>query len=308
MDNRMPVRIGTRKSLLAVAQSRWVADALCARHAGLKVELAPIVTGGDRYVGPLHEVGGKGLFTAELESALREGAIDLAVHSAKDLPAVMSEDLAIVAVPAREDARDALVTREGGAVQSLKHGAVVGTSSPRRGAQILAMRPDVRIVSIRGNVETRLRKVLDEQAVDATILAMAGLIRAGLLDRNSDHVCPLSLEEFIPAAGQGALAVQAAVANLRAAALAVAIDHQPSRQALEAERFVVRRLAADCRSSLAVHFRPSARGWDATLCASRPDGTNPYRRELNSASAQSGAEELLRLCQADGVAELLRAD
>src|ERR1035437_8984860 len=176
MNHGETVLIGTRKSPLAMAQSQWVADALCTLHPGLRVELVPIVTGGDRYVGPLHEAGGKGLFTAELESALREGTIDLAVHSAKDLPGAVAADLAIVAVPAREDARDALVTVSGATVQSIAAGAVVGTSSPRRGAQVLGMRPDVRIVPLRGNVDTRLRKVLEEAQVDATLLAMAGLL------------------------------------------------------------------------------------------------------------------------------------
>lgn len=311
MDSEKPLLIGTRKSPLAMAQSRWVADALCARHPGLRVELVPIVTGGDRYFGPLHEVGGKGLFTAELESALREGTIDLAVHSAKDLPAAMSADLSIVAVPAREDPRDALVTVSGATIQSLAAGAVVGTSSPRRGAQIRVMRADVRIVPLRGNVDTRLRKVLDEAQVDATVLAMAGLIRAGLLEKNRPHVCPLDVEQFIPAAGQGALAIEAAVANGRATALAAALDHEPSRQALEAERQVVAHLGADCRSSLAVHIRQILLGdkpceWEATLWASRPDGGNPYRRTLHAATANQAAEGLVELCQAQGVRELLK--
>ena len=332
-----PLLIGTRKSPLAMAQSQWVADALCSRHPGLRVELVPVVTGGDRYFGPLHEVGGKGLFTAELESALREGTIDLAVHSAKDLPTAIAADLAIVAVPAREDPRDALVTVSGATIQSLAAEAVVGTSSPRRGAQIRVMRPDLRIVPIRGNVDTRLRKVLEEAQVGATVLAMAGLIRAGLLQKNRPHVCPLGVEEFIPAAGQGALAIEAAVANRRATALAAAIDHEPSRQALEAERQVVAHLDADCRSSLAVHLRlvpndadkqagfnvglpvgavgPLTKEgsghqpppeWEATLWASRPDGGSPYRRTLTAASAAQAAHELVQLCQAQGVRELLR--
>jgi hydroxymethylbilane synthase len=314
-----------------------VADALCSLHPGLRVELVPIITGGDRYFGPLHEVGGKGLFTAELESALREGSIDLAVHSAKDLPAAMSADLAIVAVPAREDARDALVTVSGATLQSLAAGAVVGTSSPRRGAQIRVMRPDIQIVPLRGNVDTRLRKVLDEAQVDATILAMAGLIRAGLLEKNRPHVCALVVEQFIPAGGQGALAIEAAVANRRATDLAAAMDHEPSRQALEAERQVVAHLNADCRSSLAVHVRlvpqradqqavsnvglpvgavrPLTKKnlghlesveWEATLWASRPDGGNPYRRTLRAATAILAAEELVQVCRAQGVRELLK--
>ena len=348
MNQLTAIRIGTRKSPLAMAQSRWVADALCARHPGLRAELVPVVTGGDRYFGPLHEVGGKGLFTAELESALREGTIDLAVHSAKDLPAAMAADLAIVAVPAREDPRDALVTVSGATIQSLAAGAAVGTSSPRRGAQIRTMRPDARIVPLRGNVDTRLRKVLEEAQVDATILAMAGLIRAGLLEKNRPHVCPLEVEDFIPAAGQGALAIEAAVANRRAAALAAAMDHEPSRQALEAERQVVAHLDADCKSSLAVHVRLAPKGadqqtrqqflgndggqagsnvglpvgavgpltkkssgsqtpteWKATLWASRPDGSGAYRRTLTAATAIQAAQELVQLCQAQGVRELL---
>jgi hydroxymethylbilane synthase len=298
-------RIGTRKSLLAMAQSQWVAEAVRARHPEISVELVPIVTGGDRYFGPLHAVGGKGLFTAELELALHEGRIDLAVHSAKDLPAAMGEGLVIAAVPKREDARDALVWPGGGPVESLPRGAAVGTSSPRRGAQLLTVRPDLRIVPLRGNVETRLGKALVEGQINAAVLAMAGLVRSHLLEPHRQHVQAMDVERFVPAAGQGALAVQAAGSNQWALALAAELDDASSHQALEAERLIVRRLGADCRSSLAVHFRKLGANWEGLLFASRLDGGSPYRQAVTTAAPDAGAEQLAQTSLHDGVDELL---
>lgn len=301
------LRLGTRRSLLAMAQSQMVADAIQAAHPHVHVELVPIVTSGDRYFGPLHTAGGKGMFTAELETALREGRIELAVHSAKDLPAQMAADLAIAAVPSREDARDALVTPGGGLAEAIEPGGLVGTSSLRRAAQLKALRGDLEITPLRGNVETRLKKVLEERQVHATVLAMAGLIRSGLLEKYSPHVRPLEVEQMVPAAGQGALAIQAAAGRQEVLGLLAALDHGPSREALLAERSIVQALGADCHSSLAVHVRagrPSQ--WQGLTVASRVDGTDLRRYESQGPTAMEAADALLEQLRRDGAEQLLR--
>jgi hydroxymethylbilane synthase len=285
-----PIRIGTRRSMLAMAQSQWVAEAIHAA-CGVPTELAPIVTRGDRAKGALTELGGKGLFTEELESALRKGEIHLAVHSAKDLPVVMSDDLVIAAVPKRVDARDAVIARLGLPLEQLPHGSSVGTGSLRRGAQILGLRGDLRIVPIRGNIDTRVRKVLQKQGgLDAVILAMAGLERAGLLDRCRGLVRPLEFSQCIPAAGQGVLVVQAAARMQEVVAHLAAIEDAPSRQALLAERAVLAGLGADCRSCVAVHVFPREGQWRALGMVAQPDGTGMVRCERTAPSAaEAGA-------------------
>ena len=180
------VRIGTRRSMLAMAQSQIVADALRAVHSEIHVELLPIITGGDEQSGPLAPAGGKGLFTAELEQALRSGEIHLAVHSAKDMPAGMPEEFTIAAVPPREDPRDVFVSRAG-AIEELSAGATVGTGSLRRKAQLLAARGDLKVVPIRGNIETRLAKALDPARPEVPgVLEME--IRGNLASLSTDHI------------------------------------------------------------------------------------------------------------------------
>ncbi len=227
----------------------------------MRIETAPIDTAGDAYRGPLEPVGGKGLFTAELESAMRRGEIDLAVHSAKDLPAMMDEEFSIAAVPPRADARDALISQGGGTVDDLPQGATVATSSPRRAAQLLAMRKDLKITPLRGNVETRLEKVLGGAHINATVLAVAGLERIGLIERYEAHIRLMEIEQFIPAAGQGALAVQILRSRMDLSDILRAVNDPISQAALLAERSVVRGLGADCRSPLGVHVRTYKGRW-----------------------------------------------
>ena len=282
-----------------MAQSRIVAEALRSCHPHLEVELVPIVTRGDGTAGELGAVGGKGLFTAELEEALRAGTIDLAVHSAKDLPAVMAQDLAVVAVPARADPRDALVSRAGWTLAQLPEGARVGTGSVRRREQLRAIRGDLRIVPLRGNVDSRLRKALaderaDAERLDAVVLAMAGMLRSGLAEKHADNIQPLDVDDFIPAAGQGALAVQAAADNGEIAELVSHIDDAGSHQALLAERRVLRVLGADCHSCVAVHIAPEGGGWCGYAAAARPDGGGMVRLRVMGDSAEMAAEELVR--------------
>lgn len=291
------IRIGTRRSMLAMAQSRIVADALLTCRPGLSTELVPIVTRGDRTAGSLAAVGGKGLFTAELEKALRIGEIDLAVHSAKDVPFEMDEDLAIAAVLAREDARDALVSGDGVSVAQLPAGATVATSSPRRRTQLLDVRSDLRILEIRGNVETRVQRVLrpdpGQPAVDAVVLAMAGLRRSGLLERHGRHICPMEIDEMLPAAGQGTLLVQASRAATDILQLAAGLTDPPSLEGLLAERNVLAALEADCHSCLAVHIAPQGSVWRGRALAARRNGDQIVRVSVTAGSAAEASAALM---------------
>ena len=300
------IRIATRGSLLAVRQSQLVADAIRARHPGLAVELVPLVTRGDRRRGPLAPVGGKGLFTRELEEALRAGRVHVAVHSAKDLPAAMDPDFAIVAVPPREDARDAIVSRYGG-LDELPRGATVGTGSLRRRAQLLAVRDDLNVAAVRGNIETRVKKALAPSAeLDAVVLAMAGLKRSGLAEQHGGLVHPLEAADFIPAAGQGTLAVQVLASETALAELVAPLDDTPAHQALLAERGVLRELGADCRSCVAVHVAPRERGWHGWAMVARPDGSDMVRLSAEAPSAATVADGLLTSLRQRGADDVLR--
>ncbi|MGE5612349.1 MAG: hydroxymethylbilane synthase [Bacillota bacterium] len=247
------LRLGTRGSLLARVQSQMVADELERRHPGLRVELCIFKTSGDQIADrPLHEVGGKGLFTKELEQALLNNRVDMAVHSFKDVPVTMplveQEDLIVAAVPPREDPRDVLICLDAQRIQDLPQGAKVGTGSLRRRAQLLALRPDLQIEGIRGNIDTRVRK-LRSREFDAVILALAGLKRSGLFDAALMH--PIPPADFLPAAGQGALALQCRREDQRTRNLLAAVHHEPSAVAVRMEREVVRRLEGDCFSPIA---------------------------------------------------------
>lgn len=301
--NEPTLRIGTRTSVLAMAQARIVADQIAASLPEIKIEIVGLVTKGDRLAGPLTEIGGKGLFTQELESALRDGSIDMAVHSAKDLP--VDQTVAIAAVPRRGDPRDALVSRGGLDFSQLPQGATVGTSSFRRSAQCLMMRGDLRIAPLRGNVETRLQKALNGE-MDAVILAAAGLERSGLLKANAQHIRILEPESFVPAAGQGALAVQIAQASDIASRASSVLDDPESRRSLEAERMVVAQLGASCRSSIGVLIQRIAGQWRGLAMVSRPDGGDMIRTGSEASSAHDVAQLLLDDLLERNAAELLR--
>ncbi len=301
------IRIGSRRSRLAVAQARLVADAITATPGGdVQVELVGISTEGDSLKGSLVDVGGRGLFTAELEKALRDGRVDLAVHSAKDMPAEMPDDLTIAAVPPRADPRDALVSHCGGGIQSLKGGAVVGTGSLRRAAQLRALRDDLEIVDLRGNVETRLGKVLGDGAgLDAAVLAMAGLKRSGLLEAHARHIHALEADAFVPAAGQGALAIQTRASNGDLGPLLEAIDHGPSHQALTAERMVLAELGVGCRSCFGIYIAPAGERWRALAMAARRDGSDMCRESADADTCDGAAKAILDKLRKSGAAGLL---
>ena len=235
--------IGTRGSRLALRQVEMVSQMLRAASSDVSIDVREIKTEGDRSNAPLSEIGGAGVFTKAIEDALLAGTIDIAVHSLKDLPADLAPGLAIAAVPERADVRDALVTRDGAKLADLPSGARIGTGSGRRAVQLRALRPDLQTAEIRGNVDTRIRKVQSGEYYGA-VLAMAGLERLGL----TEHVAQIfETEQMTPAVGQAALAVEVRADDDEAIALVRMIEHWQTRAAIEAERGYLRRLGAGCR-------------------------------------------------------------
>jgi len=249
------LRLGSRGSLLARMQSRWVASQLQRRHPGLKVQLVVCRTTGDDIVNrPLHDIGGKGLFTKELEEALLDGRVDLVVHSMKDVPVTMplvdASALAIAAVPWRADAREMLVARDRQTLRQLKEGATVATGSLRRRCQLLNLRPDLVVRPLRGNIDTRLASVA-RGTYDAVVLATAGIRRANLYDPETMSIIPT--DELLPAAGQGALAVQCRAKDVETENVAAILNDARTRTCVELERAIVRELDGDCRSPIAAY-------------------------------------------------------
>lgn len=235
-----PVRLGTRASHLARTQSTWVADRL--RGLGVDVALNEISTQGDRSSEPLSQLGGTGVFVSALREALLAGEVDLAVHSLKDLPTASAAGIALAAVPVREDSRDALVARDGLTLGELPPGSTVGTGSPRRAAQIRALGLGVEIVDIRGNVDTRLRKVRDGE-LDAVVLARAGLARIGRLEEITEVLDPI---QVLPAPGQGALAIECRADDAELLGVLRLLEDPAARATADAERALLARLEAGC--------------------------------------------------------------
>jgi hydroxymethylbilane synthase len=270
------VKVATRGSLLARTQTGWVVDQLQALHPGLTFETEIYKTVGDRVLDvALSQIGGKGLFTKELEEALLDGRADLAVHSLKDLPTELPEGLAIGCIPERADPRDALVSREGLDLQHLPAGAKVGTSSLRRLAQLRAIRPDLEYVSIRGNVDTRLRKMMDGE-VDALVMAAAGLHRAGFADRITAYLDPA---DCLPAPGQGALAVEIRANDGEIGRLLAPLHHFPTAQAVLAERALLNRLQGGCQVPIGAHAVLDGDLLYLQGLIASPDGTQVVRYE-----------------------------
>jgi len=303
----MTVRIATRRSALAMWQANHVASLLREREPGLDVRLLELMTRGDKILDvPLAEVGGKGLFVKEIEDALLRGDAEVAVHSMKDLPAQLAPGLCIAATPVREDPRDALVSR-GKRLADLPRGARVGTASLRRAAQLRATRPDLKVETIRGNVQTRLRKV--DEGFDAVVLAYAGLRRLGLADR---VVQVFTVEEMLPAVAQGALAIEAREKDGETLSRLAPLEDAATRHQVEAERGLMRRLEGGCQVPLAGHA--TVRDGTVTLRAlvASVDGTKVVRGERSGPvgeAAQVGvalAEDLLGRGAAQILAEIER--
>jgi hydroxymethylbilane synthase len=275
-----PLRIATRKSQLALWQAEHVAALLRGAHPGLEVELVPMVTQGDRIQDrTLAAIGGKGLFIKELEVALEEQRADIAVHSVKDLPGDLPDGLTIAAVLERADARDALLTASAGRLDDLPRGARVGTSSLRRQAQLLAARPDLNVETLRGNVDTRLRR-LDAGDMDAIVLACAGLIRLGLESRITARLDP---EICLPAVAQGVIGIECRGADSRTLGLVAVLNHQDTRIAMDAERAFAHRLGGSCQSPIAAHARLDGQRLLLDGLVAEPDGSRLLRDTVSGA-------------------------
>lgn len=287
MSDVTPFRLGTRGSPLALAQAYETRARLCRVH-GLEepaIEIVVIKTTGDAILDrPLAEAGGKGLFTKELDTALLEGGIDFAVHSSKDLPTLLPPGLDIAGYLPREDVRDVWISPVAAHPRDLPEGATVGTASLRRGAMVRRLRPDLKVELLRGNVQTRLRKV-GEGAFAGTLLALAGLKRLGL-EANATHV--LSVDDFLPAAGQGAIGITARQGDTRVAACLAPILCEPTGVALAAERAFLMALDGSCRTPIAAHATVADGRVRLRGLVLRPDGSEAFE-EGGDAPAEAAA-------------------
>lgn len=298
-------RIGTRASRLARAQTGQVADLLSRLKPEIQLETVEITTKGDAdQKTALEKMGGQGLFTKQIEKTLLDNEIDIAVHSAKDLPSVMTQNLVLAAVPERESVADAWVSASGTKLADLAAGAVIATGSPRRRAQLLNLNSDIKVEGIRGNVDTRLKKVFDGQ-YDGIIMAHAGLIRAGLEDRITELLDP---ETFVPAPGQGALAIQTRVDDEASIALASSIDRPEDHRCIDIERKLLEKLEAGCSTPVGGWARVSGerlcltavvldRSGQTRLCVEHDIALDEYDDSLVSNVVnrllQQGARELI---------------
>jgi hydroxymethylbilane synthase len=304
----MLLRIGTRGSQLALAQSRWVKEKIEAKYSAVRVELVRIKTKGDKILGsPLSKIGGKGLFVKEIEDALLRKDVDLAVHSMKDVPAELPEGLEISLFPMREDPRDALVSTAYESIQDLPKGASVGTGSLRRSAQLLRLRPDLRVIPVRGNVDTRLKKI-ESGDLHAVILATAGLRRLGLEKRISQV---LPTEMFLPAIGQGVLGLEMRRTDESLRNLLRFLNHQETELIVRAERGFLKELEGGCQVPIAGYGRLDGdklllEGMVANLNASeliRDEAFGPMEKpeeigvQLARKILASGADKILQQIQ-----------
>ncbi len=300
------IRIATRKSALALWQAEYVKARLEASHPGLKVSLVPMVSRGDKLLdAPLAKIGGKGLFVKELETALLENEADIAVHSMKDVPMEFPEELGLYCICEREDPRDAFVSNRFDSLDALPPGSVVGTSSLRRQAQLLARRPDLKIQFLRGNVNTRLAK-LDAGEYDAIILAAAGLIRLGFGERIRSSI---GVDESLPAGGQGAVGIECRTGDSEVHALLACLNHAPTATRVVAERALNKRLNGGCQVPIACYAVLEGEQLWLRGLVGQPDGTLLLRAEGRAPAAEAEAlgvqvaEELLE----QGAEQILKA-
>lgn len=300
------IRIATRKSALALWQAEYVKARLEASHPGLKVSLVPMVSRGDKLLdAPLAKIGGKGLFVKELETALLENEADIAVHSMKDVPMEFPEGLGLYCICEREDPRDAFVSNRFDSLDALPPGSVVGTSSLRRQAQLLARRPDLKIQFLRGNVNTRLTK-LDAGEYDAIILAAAGLIRLGFGERIRSNI---GVDESLPAGGQGAVGIECRTGDSEVHALLACLNHAPTATRVVAERALNKRLNGGCQVPIACYAVLEGEQLWLRGLVGQPDGTLLLRAEGRAPAAEAEAlgvqvaEELLD----QGAEQILKA-
>jgi hydroxymethylbilane synthase len=284
--NDQPLRIGTRGSQLALWQARWVQRAIEERWPGTAAELVIIKTTGDKITDvPLAKVGGKGLFVKEIEEALMDGRIDLAVHSMKDMPAELPQGLCIGAVPERENPRDALISNDAISLEALPQGARVGTSSLRRSSQLLHRRPDLNILALRGNLDTRLKKLAGGN-LDAIVLAAAGLKRLGLDHRITSVLPP---DTMLPAVGQGALCIESRTRDSRTSQIATALDHAATHLAVTAERAFLHRLEGGCQVPIAAHATIEDKRMELTGLVAELDGSILIKETTAGPSEQAAS-------------------
>ena len=296
MPDRPRLKLGTRRSPLALAQAEEARGALVAAHPGLVVELVPVTASGDKVQDrPLADIGGKALWTKELDACLLAGTIDLAVHSLKDVETLRPPELVIAAVLPREDVRDCLILRQAqddrirlSSLADLPPGARIGTSAPRRAAMALRARPDCSVVGIRGNVATRLAKLSAGEA-DATLLAVAGLNRLGMMYDGT----PLDARAWLPAPSQGAIGIECRVSDTVVRALLAAIDHMPSHQAVLAERALLAALGGNCHSPIAVLTQTDGDMLVLIAALLSPDGAEEVRGEARFAPGDRDAAQVL---------------
>jgi hydroxymethylbilane synthase len=300
-----PLRIATRKSKLALWQAEHVAQLLRDAHPGLPIELVPLTTQGDRIQDrSLAAIGGKGLFIKELEIAMQENRADIAVHSMKDVPVVLPDGFQIAAVLERADAYDALIaSRSIARLEDLPLRARVGTSSLRRQSQLYAARADLRIETLRGNVDTRLRR-LDDGELDAIVLACAGLERLGLESRITIRLEP---KVCLPAVGQGVIGIECRSDDVSTQTLLRSLEHRATRCVLEAERAFAERLSGSCQSPIAAHARLQAGELYVEGLVSEPDGSRMIRDSISGRAeqARSLGRRLAERVMSAGAAELL---
>lgn len=299
-----PLRIGTRGSQLALWQANWVKDAISKYWPQIHCELQVIKTSGDKIVDvPLAKVGGKGLFVKEIEEALLDGRIDLAVHSMKDMPSELPHGLSIGAVPERENPYDALISESYDGWASLPKAARVGTSSLRRAAQLLYQRPDLDIVPLRGNLDTRLKK-LTTTDLDAIVLAAAGLRRLGLAHRITELLAP---DTMLPAVGQGALCIQNRTNDATTGPVVAALDHTATHTAVMAERAFLHRLEGGCQVPIAAHATIEAEHLQLTGLVSEMDGQKVIKSSVSGPCYQAASLglELAENLLARGAGEIL---
>ena len=306
-QNDRPIKVGTRGSNLALTQTGHVIDALSQANPSIDFEIVTIKTTGDHDRWKTQTPLKVGVFVRELEAALLDNRIDIAVHSLKDMPSSITSDLVIAAVPEREDPRDALISRKGIPLEDLPAGSRIATGSIRRQALVKSMRPDLTVEPVRGNVETRLEKLRQTDGPDAVILATAGLNRLGLEDQISQH---LPCMEFIAAVGQGALAVETRADDNFTTNLAAKIDHIETRQAITAERAFLQVIGGGCSSSVSAHAKIAEQQIEISAFASTPDAST-FLRERVAGKASDAANIGVSLGEsfvAQGVRQLLSED
>jgi len=298
-------RVASRRSALALQQTHWVINELKSKHPDIEFEVVPVMTKGDQILDvTLSKVGGKGLFVSEIEATILNGQADLAVHSLKDVPAELAPGLSLTAFPLRADARDAWISKSGQHFAEMPSGARVGTSSLRRVAQLAERRPDLEYTSVRGNIDSRLRKLQDGD-YDAIVLAAAGLHRMDWADQITEYLHP---DVCLPAVGQGVLGIESRLDDIELVELLQSLTHHGTKIAASAERSLLQRLNGSCKVPIAGYatFVDGSERLELRGLVARPDGRKVIRAVATGVDASDVAQRVANQLIADGALELLR--